>query len=86
MAHRQVENGTREVDSLEPIAVIGLSFRFPEDATSVEGFWDMILEKRCVSTTFPEDRINLSGIYNPDSTRHDTVCLPLIDSSHLSIV
>lgn len=28
-----------ERDILDPIAIIGLSFKFPQDATSQESFW-----------------------------------------------
>ena len=60
----------------DPIAVVGLSLRFPEDADSVEGFWNMLLEGRCVSQKFPADRMSLSGMHHPDGNRHDTVRLP----------
>ena len=58
---------------LPPIAVIGLSFRFPEDAVSADGFWKMLSEKRCASTETPEDRFNINAHYNPDTTRTDTL-------------
>ncbi|KJZ76225.1 hypothetical protein HIM_04307 [Hirsutella minnesotensis 3608] len=61
------------VKPAEAIAVIGFSFRFPENATSSDGLWRLMMEKRCVSRSFPEDRINLHGIYHPDATRHDTI-------------
>lgn len=62
-----------EEGKLEPIAVVGLSLRFPENATSADGFWNLMMQKRCVSQSFPEDRINAQGIYHPDPNRHDTV-------------
>jgi acyl transferase domain-containing protein len=64
---------SQQSDRMEGIAVVGMSIRFPEEATTSEGFWDMIMQKRCASKPFPKDRINLKGIYHPDSTRHDTV-------------
>lgn len=60
-------------NGLEPVAVIGFSLRFPQDAVSADSFWKMLLEKRCAMTEFPEDRINLNGFYNADADRSDTV-------------
>lgn len=61
-------------DTLEPIAVIGFSFTFPEDATSAETFWSMMMEGRCVSTEWPQDRLNGSALYHPDPERLSSVC------------
>lgn len=60
-------------NSLEPVAVIGFSLRFPQDAVSADSFWKMLIEKRCAMTEFPEDRINLNGFYHADADRSDTV-------------
>jgi hypothetical protein len=32
-------------DIVEPIAVVGLSLKFPDDATTPEAFWKLLLEK-----------------------------------------
>lgn len=52
----------------EPIAVCGLSLRFPQDASSEKGFWAMLLEKRNAMTEYPPDRLNVDAFYHP--TRH----------------
>ncbi|KAI9711735.1 MAG: Type I Iterative PKS [Bogoriella megaspora] len=57
--------------TLEPIAVIGYSFKFPQEAVTPEGFWDLLANARCVSTEFPEARINARAYYHPDYSRHD---------------
>ena len=62
---------------LGPIAIVGLSLKFPEDATCVEDFWQLLMERRCVSTKFPRDRISVSDIYHPGTHRPDTVRLTL---------
>ncbi|KAF7159056.1 hypothetical protein CNMCM5623_004289 [Aspergillus felis] len=62
-------------DSLPPLAVVGLSFKFPEDATSSDAFWQMLLEGRCVSTEFPADRMNIDAHYHPDRNRLDSVSM-----------
>ncbi|MCJ1386254.1 hypothetical protein MMC17_009380 [Xylographa soralifera] len=57
----------------EPIAVIGFSLKFPQDATSSEAFWKMMTEKRCSMTEWPKERLNLDAFYHPDSSRPDTI-------------
>lgn len=62
-----------EEDRLEPIAVIGFSLEFPQEATSPENFWKMLTEKRCAMTDWPKDRMNVDAFYHADSNRTDTV-------------
>lgn len=50
---------------IEPIAICGLAFKFLHDATSVEAFWKMLVEKRTAMTEYPKDRLNIAGFYNP---------------------
>lgn len=57
----------------DPIAIIGMSIRFPEEASSLKGFWDLMMAGRCVSRPFPEDRFSVTGIHHPDQARKDTV-------------
>lgn len=54
-----------------PLAVIGISLKLPGGATSTEAFWDMIMNRRCVTKEFPEDRLNIDAFYHPDSDRLD---------------
>lgn len=60
-------------EKIEPIAVVGFSLKFPQDATSPESFWKMIVEKRCAMTQIPEDRLKLDSFYGTDKNRNDTV-------------
>jgi hypothetical protein len=60
-------------DLLEPIAVVGLSLKFPDDATTPESFWKLLLEKRCASRDMPEDRANMEAFYHYDGSRPDAV-------------
>ncbi|KAE8372689.1 hypothetical protein BDV26DRAFT_273649 [Aspergillus bertholletiae] len=57
-----------EVDTV-PIAVVGLSFRFPQGLESAESFWDALAEGRSAWSTFPKSRINFEGVYDPDEER-----------------
>ena len=65
--------GLSEEDNVEPIAIIGFSLKFPGEASSSEGFWDMLEGGRNAMTEFPADRINLQGHYHPDNSRLDEV-------------
>ena len=62
-----------EEDRLEPIAIIGLSLEFPQEATNPESFWKMLTDKRCAMTDWPKDRVNLDAFYHGDGNRCDTV-------------
>ena len=67
------DTSTVEGDGFEPIAVIGLSLRFPQDATSPEAFWQMLIEGRSALTDVPKERFNLDAFYRPDSNRTGVV-------------
>ena len=64
-----------EQDIIEPVAVVGLSLKFPQDATSPEAFWKMIMEKRCAMTEMPGHRLQMDSFYGTDRNRNDTVRL-----------
>ena len=51
----------------DPIAIVGMSCRYPGGVNSPDDLWDMLTEGRDVLTEFPSDRgWNLAGLYNPD--------------------
>lgn len=58
----------------EPLAIIGMAFEFPQEATSEDAFWQMLCEGRSASTEFPPDRLNINAFYHPDQDRPSTVC------------
>jgi acyl transferase domain-containing protein len=59
-------------DILEPIAIIGFSFRFPQEAISQEGFWRMLVEKRSAMTDWPKERLNVDSFYHPGKGRKES--------------
>ena len=63
-----------EGHGVEPIAVIGFSMRFPDEATSPEGLWEILRQGRNVMTEVPPERFNVDGFHHPDAARVDTVC------------
>jgi hypothetical protein len=54
---------------LEPIAVVGMAYKFPQGASSDAAFWKMLLEKRCATTEFPADRMNIDAFHSIDPKR-----------------
>jgi polyketide synthase 12 len=51
----------------DPIAIVGMSCRYPGGVNSPDDLWDMLTEGRDVLSGFPSDRgWDLAGVYNPD--------------------
>ncbi|OJJ67584.1 hypothetical protein ASPBRDRAFT_135268 [Aspergillus brasiliensis CBS 101740] len=64
-----MENPTTPLSELDgidsnDIAVCGFSLKFPQDATTPEALWEMLLQRRCAMTEFPADRVNVDGFYD----------------------
>jgi hypothetical protein len=60
---------TEEKINNVPIAVIGMSFRFPHGLESAESFWEALTEGRSAWSSFPESRLHFDGVYDPDEER-----------------
>ncbi|KAJ5293199.1 uncharacterized protein N7443_009152, partial [Penicillium atrosanguineum] len=70
---------TTMIESIEkspkPLAIVGLSFRFPQDAVTTEAFWEMIMARRCAMTEFLQDRLNIDAHYRPEMDRLDSLSI-----------
>lgn len=62
-----------DTDACMPIAVVGMGFRGPGDATNVENLWKMMIEQREGWKPIPKERWNNSAFYHPDHAHHGTV-------------
>lgn len=62
-------------DTTEPLAIVGLSLRFPQEAVTENDFWGILMQQKNTSTAFPDDRLSGSAIYHPDSRRRGTVSI-----------
>lgn len=62
---------------IEPIAIIGLAFQFPQGAVTEDAFWDMLVNRRNASTEYPKERLNIDAFYSKDPKKPNTVRLVL---------
>jgi hypothetical protein len=59
--------------SVEPIAIVGFGFKFPQDITSAETLWKLLMERRSTMTEIPKNRWNIDGFYKEHGHRPGTV-------------
>lgn len=58
-----------------PVAIVGMSCRFPGDATDPEKLYKMCAEARDSWSEVPSNRYNIDGFYHPDTNRSGAVSL-----------
>ena len=66
----------RNTDKFEPVAIVGLSFEVPQDVTSSDAFWKLLMSKGNTATEFPKNRLAISAMYHPDRNRRGQVSMP----------
>lgn len=57
----------------DPIALVGFSLKFPQDADSTEGFWQMLSEGKNASTDFPPTKFNIDAFEGRKGAMNGTV-------------
>ncbi|KAE9379424.1 hypothetical protein N431DRAFT_553644 [Stipitochalara longipes BDJ] len=50
-------------NSAEPLAIVGLSFKLPQDAVDETSFWEVMEKRKNLSTDWPTDRTCPDGFY-----------------------
>jgi hypothetical protein len=60
-------------DALEPLAIVGLASRFPQQASTTEDLWELLLESRSTWSPIPKERFNSNAFYHPDPEHGGTV-------------
>lgn len=73
-----MEEQARGSSGPEPIAIIGMGCRFAGEASSVEGFWDMLRLGRREHGRVPASRYQASAWEHPSHERKGAVCSALI--------
>lgn len=51
-------HASRETENSDPIAIVGLALKFPQDAVDTESFWKLLLARRSALTKVPRERYN----------------------------
>ncbi|KFY81215.1 hypothetical protein V499_00041 [Pseudogymnoascus sp. VKM F-103] len=60
-------------DRTMPIAIVGIGCRLPDDATSPEKLWDMLMQKKSARRETPPDRFNIDAFNHPDADRNGSI-------------
>lgn len=48
----------------DDVAVVGFSYRLPQDVNDDAAFWDVLQSRRNLMTSWPESRLNLESFTN----------------------
>lgn len=54
---------------MEPFAIVGLSFRMPQEAVDEDSFWGVLENRKNLMTEWPENRTNLDSFYDAGSQK-----------------
>ncbi|MBU3871300.1 SDR family NAD(P)-dependent oxidoreductase, partial [Streptomyces sp. 4503] len=72
-AAKASEGLDRPIATDEPIAIIGMSCRFPGGVRSPEELWELLMAEGDVISQFPDDRgWDIDGLYDPDPEKSGT--------------
>ncbi|ORX95044.1 BcPKS1, polyketide synthase [Clohesyomyces aquaticus] len=58
---------------IEPIAVVGMSLKFPQGATTPNSLWQILIDKKCTMTEWAEDRINIGSFHNANRSETSSI-------------
>ena len=64
------------VDGVIPMAIIGMSCRFPGGATDISKLWNLVSEGRSAWSKVPESRFNVDAFYHSNPDRASAVSFP----------
>ncbi|KAI3392870.1 hypothetical protein diail_5045 [Diaporthe ilicicola] len=64
--------GDASGDATAAVAIVGVSGRFPGDASSPDKLWELISKGRSALAEVPRDRYNIDAFYHPSADRQGT--------------
>ncbi len=67
---------------MEPIAIVGLSFKLPQEAKDEAGLWSILESGKNVMTEWPKARANIDAFYDADASKDNRVCFSAFDTLH----
>lgn len=68
---------------MDPIAIVGFSFKGPQEALGEEKLWDVLQTRKNLMTQWPADRSNVDAFHDRGSGKAHTVCaLALVTAQH----
>ncbi|KAI0383706.1 hypothetical protein F5Y04DRAFT_269663 [Hypomontagnella monticulosa] len=69
---------------MEPFAIVGLSFRMPQEAVDEDSFWEVLENRKNLMTEWPENRTNLDSFYDAGPQKKLNM-VPAFDAPFFSI-
>lgn len=72
--------------AMDPIAVVGMALKFPQDATSPSAFWEMLTRGSSARTEVPGNRFNAKAFFKPDRNKTGTVSGPSLSACMMQFV
>ena len=75
----EAETAVENEKYIQPVAIIGVSCRFPGDVNNLQAFTDFCTKGEAATAQFPKDRFNIDSWYHPDSEKGDSVGSHSID-------
>ncbi|WP_019548500.1 type I polyketide synthase [Streptomyces sulphureus] len=72
VARLRAQVNERQQPEPEPIAVVGMSCRFPQDADTPDRFWSMLSDGIDATSPFPAERGDFAPYYDPDPSTPGT--------------
>ena len=73
---------------MEPIAIVGLSFKLPQGVENESDFWDILEQGKNLMTPWPKSRANVDAFFESHTARRNTVllhfCVERIDQPALT--
>ncbi|KAK3329248.1 hypothetical protein B0H66DRAFT_634456 [Apodospora peruviana] len=58
---------------MEPYAIVGVSFRMPQDALDESSLWEVLENRRNLVTDWPEDRVSVDSFHDGGSKKLNTL-------------